>query len=464
MKIVVSNVLRVKGAPEGIERAARRDLALKNPEYALRERMGKRLGDIEEFLTLAEWVGDDLVLPRGYLQQLRKHAADAGVHCEIDDRRLKLSPEDFTFHGTLRLYQQAALERMTKHGSGILVAPCGSGKTAMGMALIAHWKQPTLFLVHTIDLLKQAQEAARQWLHVEPGIIGGGTWEPGPLTIATVQSLAAREADTLGIIDQFGLVITDECQHQPCSTFTETVQAFPAAFRFGLTATPDRADGLTPFMLAVLGPVRHRVTTDDLKTAGVLVEPHIEWIATDYRAARAFEWVDLIGDITANEERNALIVSTILRALDDGRTILVLSERVKHAEALASEIERRKPGLTALATGTLAKKKREEEFERVRNGEARALFSTKIADEGLDLPALDALMLTTPARDAAKTMQRAGRVLRFLPGKQQPVIFDFVDIHVGQLANQARTRFFNCYRQIAPDQRLPEWLDRKKAA
>jgi superfamily II DNA or RNA helicase len=90
------------------------------------------------------------------------------------------------------------------------------------------------------------------------------------------------------------------------------------------------------------------------------------------------------------------------------------------------------------------------------------MFSTKLADEGMDIPDLDALVLLTPSRSAGRTIQRAGRVLRLVEGKRKPVIVDIVDANIGLLRSQARTRFFEAYRNIAPDCRLPQWLETKQ--
>jgi hypothetical protein len=168
------------------------DLILPNPEYVSRTRLNKWTGDIPHEICIAGQYGETLELPRGYLETLMRKIEAAGDVPVIEDRRLKFPSLDLRFHGELRPYQSKALEVMTRHGSGILVAPCGSGKTALGMAMIAHWKQPALVLVHTKDLLKQTREAARRWLDIESGIIGGGKYSLGPVTVATVQSFHAN--------------------------------------------------------------------------------------------------------------------------------------------------------------------------------------------------------------------------------------------------------------------------------
>jgi superfamily II DNA or RNA helicase len=186
-------------------------------------------------------------------------------------------------------------------------------------------------------------------------------------------------------------------------------------------------------------------------------------VRTDFYCSYS-EWTDIIGALTEDAERNALALTIIKKALDEGRQVLALTERVEHARQLAAMMESRCPGIVSLAVGAMGKRAREESIERMRSGAARVLFATKLADEGLDIPGLDALVLLTPSRDGARTTQRAGRTLRAVPGKPQPVIYDLADCRMGLLRSQARTRFFECYRKISPGTRLPEWLDSTRRA
>jgi superfamily II DNA or RNA helicase len=425
--------------------------------------LGKWTGDISHEICIVGQHGETLELPRGYLETLIRKIEAAGNVPVIEDNRLKFPPLDPRLRGELRPYQAKALEAMKRHGSGVIVAPCGSGKTVLGLALIALRGQPALILVHTKDLLRQTREAVRQWLDIEPGIIGEGECHPDTITVATVQTLHARPEILDEAKGRFGFVLLDEAHHCPATTFTDVMQAFPAAFRYGLTATPERRDGLFPFLEAIIGPVRHEITNDDLRRAGVLVTPKIEYVPTDFSCPYS-DWADIIEALTEDAERNALALAIIEKALDDGRQIIALSERVAHVCRLATVMESRRPGTTALAVGTMGKKAREEAIERMRNGEARVLFATKLADEGLNIPGLNALVLLTPCRDGARTTQRAGRTLRAVPNKPQPVVYDLVDSRMGLFRSQARTRFFECYRKLAPGTRLPEWLDSRQRA
>ena len=115
-------------------------------------------------------------LPRGYLERLMELSPGA----QLLDGTLSFDPQGFTFSASLRPYQEAAVSAMEKHRQGILCAPCGSGKTVMGLSLISRRDQPALVLVHTKDLLHQWQENVRALLGIEAGVIGAGKRDGWP--------------------------------------------------------------------------------------------------------------------------------------------------------------------------------------------------------------------------------------------------------------------------------------------
>jgi superfamily II DNA or RNA helicase len=463
INISVSNDIRAEGLTKELSTLAIKENTAANPEYVTRQRLGKWTGGVEPEICLARFDAGALVLPRGYFGRLVANIEAAGLGYEIADRRLRLPKIEMSFRGELRTQQAAALEAMTKYGSGVLVAPCGSGKTAVGMALISFWRQPSLILVHTKTLAEQTREAATRWLGITPGLIGDGVFDVRPVTVGIIQSLAGNRERIDAIKGRFGLVMLDEAHHCPASTFTDLLQRFPGSFRYGLTATPERRDGLSSFMTAVIGPVRYEITHEDLRNAGLLVVPRIVYERTDFFYPFGDDWVRLMDELTKNGERNEIILSILDRLIEGGYQVIALSERVKHVEYLAERINAQRPGAAEVITGKIGAKKRNAALERVRSGEARVMLSTKLADEGLDIPKLDALVLLTPSRDKGRTTQRAGRVLRTADGKRQPVIVDVADPLTPVLFNQARTRFFEAYRRIAPGVRLPHWLEKQRA-
>jgi hypothetical protein len=182
MKIIIGDNLYIEDMPEAIAGIVRRELTRPNPEYVTRERLNKWTGDTEPTLTLARFSGDICRLPRGYYGRLAHLARENATPVDIIDKRLVLPQIDLSFRGELRDYQQRALDGMTRRADGVLVAPCGSGKTAIGCAVISHWRQPSLVLVHTRQLAEQTMGAVKQWLGVSPGLIGDSTFDVRAVT------------------------------------------------------------------------------------------------------------------------------------------------------------------------------------------------------------------------------------------------------------------------------------------
>ena len=182
----------------------------------------------------------------------------------------------------------------------------------------------------------------------------------------------------------------------------------------------------------------------------------LAWVLTGFRHDFDGDWHALMDALTADVERNRLVVELVAREARAGHTCLVLSERVAHCELLAAVLRRLlPPEQVAVLTGSTPRKEREAAVAGARAGKVRVLLATRLADEGLDLPALERLFVVMPRRAATKVLQQAGRVMRTAPGKEAPVIFDFRDRRVGVLEAQARARYFAVYRQLVSAE---EWL------
>ena len=439
MRAEAEALLRVYGAPPATGARLRAAATFPNPARAKLLRLGRDARWTPATLPLWQQDGDALVLPRGLLHELR--SVEPG--CPIEDRRLTLPEVDFRWRGTLRPEQREAAARAWRAQGGVVVGPCGSGKTNIGLACVGGWRQPCLWLVHTLDLGRQAVERARALFDLPDdafGMVGDGRERIGThFTAATVQTLARRDlADLAG---RFGTVVLDEAHHAPASTFMQVLQAFPARNRLGLTATPDRADGLGPAMLAVFGPIVARLTTRALADAGRVVLPVVRQVPTSFIYPYADDYGALMAALCADPARNALVARMVAAEARAGHSCLVLSERVDHCRLLAEALQRVAPEVpAAILTGEASAKVRAETLGAMRTGSLRVLCATRLADEGLDLPALDRLFLTTGGRNVVALTQRAGRAMRPAPGKGTPVLFDYCDWRVGVLRAQAKAR------------------------
>lgn len=197
-------------------------------------------------------------MPRGLVDHAASIVDEAGSRLEIEDRRPAPTPIALSFGGTLSDQQQHAVDRMSEYDLGVLEAPPGAGKTVMACALMARRGVSTLVLVDRRVLLDQWRAQLRSLLGVEAGQIGAGKRRPtGAVDIAMLQTVSRAEQPRV-LLDGYGMVVVDECHHVPAPTFERALRDIGARWWLGLTATPERADGLDEIMVMQCGPIRHR--------------------------------------------------------------------------------------------------------------------------------------------------------------------------------------------------------------
>lgn len=306
-----------------------------------------------------------------------------------------------------------------------------------GTRAIAEARQPALWITHTRELADQVIQRAVDVLGLERdeiGYIGSGKFAVGTrLTVALVQTLSKR--DLSDIADKFGCICVDEAHHMAAKSFYDTIGQFPARYRFWLSATPERSDGLTPIVVACGGDIVHNIPRSQVPT----ITPSLVIVETKYDYQHD-NYTTLISNLTNNWARNELIVKTIAKYAK-GHYSLVLSDRLDHLRRLKAMLREKLPDMTIeILHGGLPKRQREEVMERARNREIDVVLATQLAKEGLDLPHLDRLFLTTPKRAAATVEQECGRVMRPCEGKTDAVVFDFRDARNGMLDWQFHKR------------------------
>ncbi len=229
-----------------------------------------------------------------------------------------------------------------QHEVGVLCAPTAFGKTITAAALIARRRISTLILVHCTDLLRQWQERLSGFLNLPQdglGVIGDGKDKPcGKIDIAVMQSLSRRE-DLGEFLDDYGQIIVDECHHLSAFSFEAILKQAKARYIVGLTATPIRRDGQQPIIFMQCGPIRHsaaRPETAPAKLEVRLVMLTAPELPEDSPIQEVFR-------ILANDSsRNRRIAEDIVGAFQEGRKVLVLTERTDHLsllqETLADEV------------------------------------------------------------------------------------------------------------------------------
>mgnify|MGYP000092791925 CR=1 FL=1 len=415
--------------PKVIERLCR-TLSFPNPAYLDRLRLGLHPGAELETVCFVKQRDGELRLPRGAIHVLRRAAAQEGLIVACADARVLPEPQlEALSELQLRDYQQGAVDKLVKVTQGTVVIPCGGGKTRVGMGAIARLRTPTLILVHTLDLAEQWLGELRDKLGVEAGFIGDGEEHSKPVTVAVIQALARWDEAKLGsFLRGFGLLILDEAHHVAASTFHSVVDRCPARYRLGLTATPEREDGLSALLDLFLGPPLVVVTHEELVAAGVLTVPEIRSIETafTYPYTGAEDYAPMLAAVARDEARNRLVVDAVVDEARAGHICLVLSGRIDHCQLLAEAIAAQGVS-TAVLTGEVKRERRRALLDEARAGKLSVLVATSLADEGLDLPRLSRVFLAYPGRARGRTVQRLGRLMRPHADKQDAALFDFVD-------------------------------------
>jgi len=420
---------RLSGAPAEVVARIRRDLTIANPKYRDAKKygrwIGKKLKPTLEFFTLGK---NSISFPRGYANQaVLLCRRFCGRDPEIRDLRLTLPEVDLRFNGELRPYQKEAVRDALGHDFGVIEAATGSGKTVIGLAVIAARRQPALVMVHTRELFYQWAGQIERFLGIGAGLVGDGRNTTGPVTVAIVNS-ARRRIDELK--ERFGLVCVDECHRVPSSMFTEVVKNFPGRYSLGLSATAFRRDGLTDLIHLYLGDTVHRVDQQRLEQSGAVLRPEFIQRPTSFRFFYRDNYQEMLSKLTRDHGRNRLIASDVAReAAREPGTVLVVSDRVEHCETLAWLIGEAGRGLAVeLLTGRMKTEERNRVIDAVRQGKVDVLVATlQLIGEGFDLPVLSALFLATPISFTGRIVQTLGRVLRSSRGKTEAVVYDYAD-------------------------------------
>lgn len=448
LRLRVDRECCLTGAPSGLLAGIRRALTIDNPKYQDAKRFGRWIGkQLKPQLFFFREGEGRICFPRGFGNQVvRLCRRETGRSPEIIDLRRTLPEIELHFEGVLRPYQEAAVTAVTAHSFGVLEAGTGSGKTVMALAVLARRRQPTLVLVHSRELMAQWRERILTFLGLEAGQAGDGVFDLRPVTVAIVNT-AKKHLDTLPL--HFGQIVVDECHRVPATLFTDVVSAFDCRFMLGLSATAfRREDGMTRLINITMGDSIHGVDSRMLAASGAVVRPEFEQRPTGFSRGFQGEYAKLIKALAADPERNRLIVDDVAELVRIGHqgTVLVVSDRVAHCQALATMLG--KQGMeAAVLTGQSPAENRARIVDAVRAGRVSVLIATvQLIGEGFDCPGLSTLILATPIKFEGRLLQVVGRIMRPAEGKRALVI-DYVDERIPVLRRSAAARqaFFSAW-------------------
>ena len=441
MIFVTANKIRVLLPTAELIGWCKKNLEIANPEYAKKKRMGLWVGNTPPSVVLWEKAGHEVHIPYGCLEELQELFPDGDSNLWIEED--KASDYMCVYKQVpLYSYQTKAVNEILRHKCGILQAPAGSGKTQMGLALIRVRGDRALWLTHTKDLLKQSRDRALQyWPENIMGTITEGKVDIGShITFATIQTMSRLDLNQYK--DYWDVVIVDECHRcagspTAVTQFSKVLNSLNAPYKYGLSATVHRADGLIRSTYAMLGQIAANVPKSAVEKTvmPVTIRPRETGVIISGECLTPdgmVNHVKLVTYLTKHEERNRIILTDIILELNDGHSCLVLSDRVSHLRELRDSLPDNMLQISAVIDGKMTSKAektmREQAIEDMRTGEKRILFATyALAKEGLDIPRLDRLFMATPQKDYAVITQSIGRIARTYNDKEKAVAYDYVD-------------------------------------
>lgn len=467
VKIVKANMLHIdkSGISQNALNRIKRLGAFRNPDFYKSQAMRLPTYNKPRIIDTTEETSQYLSIPRGCEDDLLELLNSANAQYEIDDKRNPGNPIKVDFNGELRPEQDTAAKALLQHENGILSATTAFGKTVVGSYIISKKKVNTLILVHTSALLDQWKKSLSQFLTIdeplpeqpkkrgrkkEISIIGqlGSTKNSlgGKIDIAIMQSLVSGD-EIKDFVKDYGMVIVDECHHVSAVSFEKILKTVNAKYVYGLTATPTRQDGQQPIIFMQCGGIRYRVDAkEQAEKSGFerFVVPRF----TSFKKPigvddKDFGITKIYAAIAENELRNKLIIADVIEALKKGRTSIVLTQRSDHVALLADALDKSCQNVIRLIGKNSAKEKREtlERLHSIPKDEQLIIVATgKYVGEGFDEPRLDTLFLAAPISWKGTLQQYAGRLHRSYEGKENVIVYDYVDVHIKMLESMYHKR------------------------
>jgi superfamily II DNA or RNA helicase len=464
VEIVKANMLFINkvGFSQKALNQLKRLSAFKNPEFYKAQAMRLSTFNKPRIISCAEDTGDYISLPRGCETELNILLSGLKINSSWIDKQHTGQKIKVEFKGQLRDEQPIAVAELLKHEIGVLCGTTAFGKTVVAIKLIAERQVNTLILVNKVSLVNQWRERLNEFLTFhEPigtgksnnqsfiGQIGAGKQKPsGIIDIAIMQSLT-RKGEVKDFINDYGMVIVDECHHVPAFSFELILKSVKAKFIYGLTATPSRKDGHHPIIFMHCGPIRYR---DDAKKQAEK-RPFEHYIVPRFTSFRIHkltekeekEWTiqELYAELVKNEIRNQQIVDDVVRCYHEGKNCIVLTERVEHVKILTAHINEKTSDVISVTGGMGTKETRLtlQKLSGIPGEKPLIIVATgRFIGEGFDEPRLDTLFLAMPISWKGTLQQYAGRLHRLFEGKNEALIYDYIDIHVRMLERMYNRR------------------------
>lgn len=460
------------GMSNKTKRQLRRMATFSNKQYFQNQAMDMPNYDESRFIYLGSDEGKYIVLPRGLWEEILKKFDNAGISYKIEDKRTKGQELNISFRGELRESQIPAVETMLENETGILHAATAFGKTVVCCDMIARRGISTLILVDRADLMNQWIKRLEEFLDIDEelpeyqtktgrtrkrksligNLQGAHDTLTGIVDVAMIRSLKKKDGFHPKL-KEYAQVYFDECHHAASDSAIEVLQEINAKYVYGVTATPKRGDGKEKINEFLLGPIRYRFTAKDRaeeQNINHLVYPRFTRTVKPHHLSKTPYGNDAYELIRNNDVRDEQIIRDVADCVQAGRTPVVLTKYVDHAKKLSERLKTYADRLILLtgANGTKARRAQVEELNKVDDSDSLILVGTgSLLGEGFDFPRLDTLFMATPVSGENVVEQYVGRLNRDYDGKENVIVYDYVDSHIPKFDKMYSARL-KAYKKI----------------
>lgn len=446
LSIYLNNNVRLSraGLTSTLINFLKEELNFANSEFFIKKKSGRNTFETTRYFKLVEETESEIFIPRGFIGKLLRFCKESQIEFEFQDNR-KLEPSiPFVFNASLRNHQLGVIEAVSKKDFGVIVAPPGSGKTVIGLKIIADKRQPALIIVHRKQLLEQWTERIEAFLGIpkrDIGVIGQGKTKIGKeITVATIQSLPKQIES---VQNQFGTIIVDECHHVPAETFRNMIEKLQAYYLYGLTATPFRKYNDDKMIFIHLGEIIANIQPTEIenyKQAKIIIR-NTELDVPYSSKTDSFEALSKI--LVHDTARNKLILEDVKKELNQGRKAVIITERKEHIDTLYLFLKQFYEVIALSGEDSETSKKAK--WKILQEGNFQVLITTgQYFGEGTDLQNINYLFLVYPFSFEGKLIQYIGRVQR---SEINPTIYDYRDYKIDYL-NKLFLKRNSYYRKI----------------
>lgn len=391
-------------------------------------------------------------LPRALLDNIEQMCTASDIKIVKEDMRNegKKIRVNLNKHVVLRKEQKTACDNLLLHENGILNAATGFGKTISALYIISKLKVNTLILVPTQNLLLQWQKNLKEKLEFkEPlpeyttlsgkvkkhqsyiGQFSSKSKKTTGIIDVVLYSSLGKDGEYRDFVENYGLVIADECHNIGAPSYYQAVCAICAKRIYGLSATMHREDGKEKSVMMQLGPIRFKYSAKDY----VLQQNFEHFVYPRFTRVVSteddLELSEIIGLLSKDNSRNIMIINDVLECIKQKRIILVLSKSVAHCNILYEQLKNAAHTVFLLRPDNISNENIVHALSTINDPsytESAVLISTvQLISEGFDVPALDTLMITLPVSYKTPIEQMLGRINRAHCNKHKVIVYDYID-------------------------------------